>query len=74
MPLVLGNMVRACARITRIGDKSFDFEYALIHTSDNSIAAIGTSVQVAYNYDTASSIPVPENWRHKMIAYEPALS
>jgi acyl-CoA thioester hydrolase len=79
LPIQYGDLVRVYVRTARLGGKSFDFEYALVCEScepDGSaprIAAAGTSVQVAYDYRAGQSIPVPDAWREKMIAYEPGL-
>jgi acyl-CoA thioester hydrolase len=74
IPLLLGDSIRVYVRASRIGHKSFDFDYAIVRETDQAEAAHGTSVLVAYNYDSGQSMPVPDEWREKMIAYEPGLS
>lgn len=73
IPLVYGDSARVLARVTRVGNKSFDFEYVILREADQAIAALGTSVQVAYDYRAAESRPVPDEWREKMVAFEPGL-
>lgn len=72
-PLLLGDPIRVYARVSRIGSKSFDFEHVIIRESDQTEAARGTGVLVAYDYTREQSIPVPDEWREKMIAFEPGL-
>jgi acyl-CoA thioester hydrolase len=71
LPLALGDSVSVYTRIMRIGHKSFDFEYVILRETDQAEAARGTSVQVAYDYHSGQSVPVPDEWRARMIAYEP---
>jgi acyl-CoA thioester hydrolase len=79
LPIEFGDLVRVHVRTTRIGTKSFDFEYALVceNCADPGAplrtAAVGTSVQVAYDYAANTSMPVPDVWREKITAYEPGL-
>ena len=47
--------------MTRIGEQSFDFAYEI--TVDGRTAATAESVQVAYDLETESKIPFPEDWR-----------
>jgi acyl-CoA thioester hydrolase len=73
VPLVFGDTMRVCLRTSRLGTKSFDFEYLLIREHDGAISALGSSVQVAYDYDQQASIPIPGAWRERLLTYEPAL-
>jgi acyl-CoA thioester hydrolase len=67
LPLVYGDAIRVFVRASRLGNKSFDYEYAIVRDSDQAIVATGLSVQVCYDYTTDSSIPLPEEWRQKML-------
>jgi acyl-CoA thioester hydrolase len=73
LPLVFGDQVMCHMRASRLGGKSFDFEYVLVRTSDGVIAAEASTVQVAFDYIRQVSISVPDHWRSAIIAYEPAL-
>lgn len=74
LPLTYGDTALVYLRTARIGGKSFDFEYVLVRQRDQAIAALGTTVQVAYDYAAGASVPVPDEWRSRIIAFEPALS
>ena len=76
-PISWGQPVRCYLRTSRIGGKSFDFEYVLtIEDADGTeqIAAEGMTVQVAFDYGAGASMPVPDAWRTAMVAYEPGLA
>ncbi len=77
LPLVWGDEVRLYLRTARLGHKSFDFEYVLTRQRRDQppeIAALGMTVQVAYDYSRNTSIPIPDVWRERITAFEPALS
>ncbi len=74
LPLGYGDGVRVCVRVSRLGKKSFDMAYALIRERDDALAAVGSSTQVAYDYQTKQSILIPDTWRVKMVSYEPGLT
>ena len=73
LPLVFDDTITVYLRTSRIGQKSFDFEFAIVRDADGAIAADGISVQVAYDYRKLTSVDVPDSWRATMIAYEPGL-
>ena len=60
-------------RCSRLGTKSFDMQHHLIRTSDGALAATGQVVVVVYDYRTNTSTEIPDDWRAKLIEYEPAL-
>lgn len=76
LPIAFEHNVFAYCKVSRIGGKSFDMEYLLTRQGDNSdeeVAARVKTVMVAYDYARDSTIPVPDDWRERMTAYEPGL-
>lgn len=71
-PVLLEQQVWVHVRISRIGRSSFDMEYCMEALSGgiSEIAATGTSVQVCYNYESKTSIPMPVEWRKKILVFE----
>jgi acyl-CoA thioester hydrolase len=65
-PVRLGEEVEISVRSSRFGTKSFDLDYEL-HV-DGALVAEAKSVQVAYDYDRREPMPVPAEWREKLIA------
>ncbi|MGP4000243.1 acyl-CoA thioesterase [Streptomyces sp. 8N706] len=71
-PLRFRDPVCVGIRISRLGGKSFDFEYAVWREGDGALAATGTSAMIAYNAVDEHSIPVPQAWRDAVEAFEAA--
>lgn len=57
------------ARVTHVGTKSFDMEHE-IRGGDGRLVLEASSVLVAYDYEADASMPVPEDWRARLAAYE----
>ncbi|MDQ7027601.1 MAG: acyl-CoA thioesterase [Anaerolineae bacterium] len=76
LPIGFEHQVMVYMRMSRIGGKSFDFDYIITRQKgDNApeIAAEVKTVMVAYDYETDNTISVPQSWRDNIIAYEPDL-
>ena len=71
-PAYLFETVQVGIRISRIGNKSFDFAYRL--ETGRGLIATGQSTQVCYDYDREMSIPIPDDWRATIMAFEPGLA
>lgn len=67
-PVLLNQLVEVAVRTVRLGSKSMEMEYRL--TVAGSEVAAGRTVQVAYDYVRQSSVPVPDDWRGKLAAFE----
>lgn len=77
LPIAFEDKVEVYLRVSRIGGKSFDFEYCITRQRGESapqIAANVKTVMVSYDYEHDVSIPVPQAWREAIIAYEPSFS
>lgn len=70
VPIHWGEPVRVGMRITRLGNKSMTAEYCLKNTENGTVYATSMAVLVAYDYRQACTIPVPEDWRKKIIEFE----
>ena len=57
-------------RISRIGTKSWDFEYEIWSETQNHRAARGITTVVSFDFVTQTSIPIPQSWRDAIAAYE----
>ncbi len=67
-PAYLGETVTVWVRVSRLGTKSFDFEY-LLEVEGREIAT-GQTVQVCYDYLRKESIPMPDEWRARIMEFE----
>jgi acyl-CoA thioester hydrolase len=70
-PLEWRESVAIGCRISRFGRKSFDTEYEVWSETHGILAATLFMKCVAYDYGTASSVPVPDEWRRIVVEYEP---
>ena len=68
-PAFLGETLEIGTRVAEIGGKSLRFEFE-IHGEDGRLVADGSTVHVAFDYGTQRSVPVPEEWRRSIDAYE----
>jgi len=63
-PILWEQKIRVGVRVDRLGNKSFDFQYVI---EDHSTA---TTIQVAYNYKSSETIPIPDHWRDTITKFE----
>ncbi len=68
-PLYLGDTVWVWVRVTYVGGRSFRMAYLL--TREGEVVAEGDSVQVCYDPRAQRSVPVPSEWKEKILAFEP---
>ena len=69
-PLDYREEVAIGCRIARLGRKSFDFVYEIWSETRQLRAARGLTTMVAYDYETRTSIAIPEQWREIIRSYE----
>lgn len=68
--ITLGTKVRVGVRTIRLGTKSLELVYTIEDEETGQEMASGHSVQVAYDYQTRSSIPIPTRWRQTIVDFE----
>ena len=68
-PAFFGETLDIGVRVTHVGGKSLQFEFEL-RGPDGRLIAEATSVHVTFDYETRTPIPVPEDWRSRIEAYE----
>jgi acyl-CoA thioester hydrolase len=69
-PLAYLEHVALGARVTRIGRKSFDFLFEMWSEDSKQRAAYCNTTLVAFNFETKSSVVIPEKWRELIAAHE----
>ncbi|MFB6149431.1 MAG: acyl-CoA thioesterase [Halobacteriales archaeon] len=67
-PIQLGETVTVAQTITGMGESSFDIEYAI--RADGTVAATAHVVLIAFDPETETAIPIPEDWRTPIAEYE----
>lgn len=69
-PIELGDDVAVGTRVDRIGRSSITMSHRMTAGVDERLAAEVTSVIVVFDYDLERPIPVPDEWRARIGAYE----
>jgi len=69
-PVQYSTDVHIGMRISRLGNKSMTAEYTLIDAASNKELATGSAVLVGYDYRTKETIPISDEWRKKITAFE----
>jgi acyl-CoA thioester hydrolase len=65
-PAELGETIEVTVTPTRVGKKSFDLEYVM--RAGDRVVAEAKTVLVAYDYERAQSIEIPEAWKERLAA------
>ncbi len=69
-PIYFRQHVRVGLQIEHLGNKSMVFDFLIEDEQTAKALARGKSVMVAYDNDSESSIPIPADWRAKIIKFE----
>jgi acyl-CoA thioester hydrolase len=70
VPILLWQTVRVYAWVSRLGGKSVRTEYRLEDSETGELFATAEAVMVAYDYRQHRSIPIQDEWRARIAAYE----
>jgi acyl-CoA thioester hydrolase len=65
-PVELGETIEITVTPTRVGTKSFDLEYVM--RAGDRVVAEAKTVLVAYDYERAQSVEIPEAWKERLAA------
>jgi acyl-CoA thioester hydrolase len=68
--ILWGQSIRVGVRISRLGNKSFDWSYIIEDSETGITHATATTIQVAYDYRATETIPIPADWRKIITDYE----
>ena len=69
-PILMTDQVEVGVRVSRLGNKSLDMEYLIRDSASGRVFAEGKTVQVAYDYQSRKTIPLPKNWRDVIQEFE----
>ena len=69
-PIQLGQEIKVKLRIEKLGTKSITFAFQMAAGLDGKTLAKGRSVMVAYDNTAENGIPIPAEWREKIINFE----
>ena len=69
-PILMTDEVEVGVKVSRFGNKSLDMEYLIRESNTMKIFAEAKTVQVAYDYESRKTIPVPDHWRKVIQKHE----
>jgi acyl-CoA thioester hydrolase len=69
-PALFGETLEVRMRAVSIGRTSFSAEYEIVNARDRRVLAEGRSVQVMYDYERSRPIPLPDDVRERIEAFE----
>lgn len=65
-PAVLAQELNVYLRTSRVGTKSYEFEYLISDRNDGHPLATGSSTQVYYDYRRKKTLPIPDDFRRRI--------
>ena len=69
-PILMTAQLSIQARVSRLGNSSFDMEYQFVDTADGRLLAGGRTVQVMFDYAVGRAVPLPDRWRQTLMDFE----
>lgn len=69
-PIFRKTKVLVETRIAKLGNKSLTMEHYLVEEGSNEVMSTCTAIMVCFNIKERVSIPIPEEWRKKILDYE----
>ncbi len=70
VPIQMHTRLIVKTRVANIGNSSFVMEYQLVDQATDQIMAVGRTVNVMYDYTAGRSVPMPDDWRATIEAFE----
>jgi acyl-CoA thioester hydrolase len=69
-PVYFGQNIKVGVRVTKLGNRSMTWEQNIVDAETEKELARGELVIVAYDYNAGKPIPIPQEWREKITAFE----
>ena len=69
-PIYYGQNIKVGVHVSRLGNKSMTWEQNIVDADAGRDLAKGEVSVVAYDYHAEKTIPIPQAWREKIIAFE----
>ena len=69
-PIYYGQNIKVGVHVSRLGNKSMTWEQNIVDADAGRELAKGEVIVVAYDYHAEKTIPIPQAWREKIIAFE----
>ena len=69
-PIYFGQNIKVGVHVAKLGNKSMTWEQNIVDADTGRELAKGEIVMVAYDYVAQKTIPIPQDWREKIIRFE----
>src|SRR5262245_54692592 len=69
-PIYFGENIKVGVHITKLGTKSMTWEQNIMDVESGKEIAKGEVIMVTYDYREEKTIPIPQEWREKIIEFE----
>lgn len=69
-PILFGTSLLVGVSVSRLGNKSLSMNYSIEDEHTKTVYAIAETVQVAYDYHSQETIPIPGRWREIITNFE----
>ncbi|MBN1146436.1 MAG: acyl-CoA thioesterase [Anaerolineales bacterium] len=69
-PIQYGQQIRVGVQVTRLGNKSFTIQHSIEDTQTSEQLAACQAILVAYDYRRGRTVPIPDQWRETLAAFE----
>ncbi len=73
-PIFIEEEILVLSKVYKLGNKSLQMKQEIINATTNEIKAHNDAVLVAFGSKENEAIPLPDEWRNKIINYENDLS
>ena len=69
-PVYFGQKIKVGVHVARLGNKSMTWEQNVVNVESGKELARAEIVIVAYDYRQEKTIPIPQEWREKIVEFE----
>ena len=69
-PIYFGQNIKVGVHVARFGSKSMTWEQNIVDADTGKELAKGEVVIVTYDYKEEKTIPIPQEWREKIVEFE----
>ena len=69
-PIYFGEQIKVGVHISKMGNKSMTWMQNIVDAKTGNKLATGEVVMVTYNYREERTIPIPDDWRRKIVEFE----
>jgi acyl-CoA thioester hydrolase len=69
-PVYFGQSIKVGVHAARLGNKSMTWQQNIVEAESGKELARGEVIMVTYDYKEEKTIPIPQEWREKIVEFE----